>query len=349
MTRLPPGERVTLRDIAARLGVHPSTVSCALRNHRSISTSMRRKVNAIAQELGYLRDPLLEAFNEHRSLKQPVPTGTTVAFITDPFAVDRTYKGHFGERIFRGASEAAKEYGLNLEPFVLGKNDLTVKRLESILWARNVTAVIVACLRIAPSELTLRWSRYHATCIEAPQLKLRLDTISSDQWQVTRLAVRKLYELGYRRLGLAIDDEAHRWVGKRIIGGQLLEYSLLPPMDVIPPFYFAEKVGINGTNRLASWVKEHDVDAILGNCSYPPLLLDRIRAQRGGRLAFASLDLIEGYPDCAGVLQGHDLVGRMAVENLVSMIRLKHKGEVEPQTVTFVPGRWIDGPTAPPV
>jgi LacI family transcriptional regulator len=344
------GQRVTLRDIAQRLGVHPSTVSCALRNHRSISAPMRKKVRELAEELGYTRDPLLDAFNEHRSLKQPVPIGTTVAFITDPFAVDRSYTGHFGERILRGATEAARHYGLNLEPFVVGRNDMTVKRLESILWARNITAIIVACLRIDASDLHLRWSRYHATCIESPQLKIRLDTVSSDQWNVSRLAFRKMYELGYRRLGLLIDDVAEQWVGRRVIGGRLLEYSLLPPLEQIPLYRYAESAGVDGSpQKLTAWVKNNAIDAIIGNCSYPPQIYEKLRAQMDGKLGFASLDLIEGYNKCAGVLQGHDRVGRVAVENLVSLIRLKRKGEVDPHTVTFVPGVWQDGPTAPRV
>ena len=99
MTGQPNQDRVTLKDIARLLGVHQSTVSCALRNSSSISEGLRKKIQDTARQLGYEPDPMLMALNKYRTLKHPVPNGTTVGFITDSFTVRRGYGGHFGERI----------------------------------------------------------------------------------------------------------------------------------------------------------------------------------------------------------------------------------------------------------
>src|SRR5690606_27714546 len=64
-----PGSGVrylTLADVARVAGVHPTTVSLALRDHPSIPSETRARIRAVAKELGYRRDPLLDAFNFHR-------------------------------------------------------------------------------------------------------------------------------------------------------------------------------------------------------------------------------------------------------------------------------------------
>ena len=45
--------RITIKDIAKLLGVNPSTVSRALKDHPDISRQMREKVQSVARDLGY--------------------------------------------------------------------------------------------------------------------------------------------------------------------------------------------------------------------------------------------------------------------------------------------------------
>ena len=53
--------RITIRDIAKLVGVNPSTVSRALKDHPDISTSMKAKIQQVADELGYY--PNIQAVN----------------------------------------------------------------------------------------------------------------------------------------------------------------------------------------------------------------------------------------------------------------------------------------------
>lgn len=58
--------RISLRDIAAMLGVSHSTISLALRDHPRISEEVRVKVKEKAAELGYRPDPMLAALANYR-------------------------------------------------------------------------------------------------------------------------------------------------------------------------------------------------------------------------------------------------------------------------------------------
>jgi len=53
--------RITIKDIAKLVGVNPSTVSRALKDHPDISTSMKAKIQQVAEELGYF--PNFQAIN----------------------------------------------------------------------------------------------------------------------------------------------------------------------------------------------------------------------------------------------------------------------------------------------
>src|SRR5690606_18100520 len=53
--------RVTLSDIAKQAEVHVTTVSLALRNHPRLPERTRKRIQKIAEELGYQPDPVLQA------------------------------------------------------------------------------------------------------------------------------------------------------------------------------------------------------------------------------------------------------------------------------------------------
>src|SRR5690349_22936035 len=46
--------------------------------------------------------------------------------------------------------------------------------------------------------------RSSALCIESQHLRLSLHTVANNQTNITRTAVRRVAELGYRRIGLAV-------------------------------------------------------------------------------------------------------------------------------------------------
>ena len=57
--------RVSLKDVANVAGVHPTTVSMALRNHPRIPEATRSRLKKLAEEMGYTRDPALVALVEY--------------------------------------------------------------------------------------------------------------------------------------------------------------------------------------------------------------------------------------------------------------------------------------------
>src|SRR5215216_6535809 len=83
----PPGSsmkaRVTQTDVARVAGVHNTTVSLSLRNSASIPEATRKRIRAIADQLGYYPDPTLQALVAYRKGRTPKQRTDTLAYITN--------------------------------------------------------------------------------------------------------------------------------------------------------------------------------------------------------------------------------------------------------------------------
>lgn len=84
--------RVTLDDVARLAGVSPITVSRALRRERSVDPALAERVQAAAQELGYVPDPAARALASQRSTQVLVlvPMLSNTLFVDLLEAVHRT-------------------------------------------------------------------------------------------------------------------------------------------------------------------------------------------------------------------------------------------------------------------
>ena len=56
--------RVSLKDLASKLGVSIATVSRALRNSHEVGEDMRNKVQQLAQELNYRPNPFAQSLRK---------------------------------------------------------------------------------------------------------------------------------------------------------------------------------------------------------------------------------------------------------------------------------------------
>src|SRR5687768_6094261 len=62
--------RPTQDDVARRAGVHRTTVSLALQGHPRIPAATRTHIRRIADEIGYVPDPMLSSLVAYRTQKR---------------------------------------------------------------------------------------------------------------------------------------------------------------------------------------------------------------------------------------------------------------------------------------
>ena len=337
----------TLADIAAKVGVHVTTVSLALRGHPSIPPTTCAAIRAVAKELDYHRDPLLDAFNSHRSRLTQRPRSVSSAFVVHAGATRFFSGNHYQPLVYAGAKAVAEARGHTLDIFVVGRNHLDPARLNTILTARGVSGVLLSTFEIDIEQLDLDWDQFCAVKIECLHLTPHLDAVSNDQLQVARLALRRLRKLGYRRVGLATAREDQTRLAESFGMGLLIEQDSLPETECVPPLIFSLADVPMLPRIVPEWIRAQKVDAVISNWNE---LLDTF-ATAGVRLpddvAFASLDVPPSLPHLAGVVQNHRLVGQRAMEQLAIMTDAYQRGVPQAQAVTYIPGYWQNGVTAP--
>ncbi|WP_299649437.1 LacI family DNA-binding transcriptional regulator [uncultured Tateyamaria sp.] len=121
--------RITMRDVAQKVGMSPMTVSRALREDRTVNADTRARVRQVADELGYVYDSTAQAFRTQKS-----------GFVA--VTLPSVNNANFAET-FRALTGGLGEAGLQL---LLGSTNYRVEREEELvrqLLTRNPEALVL--------------------------------------------------------------------------------------------------------------------------------------------------------------------------------------------------------------
>ncbi len=348
---MPP--RVTQSDLAARLGVHPATVSLALRNSPTISMEMRRRVQALAAELGYHPDPALSALMAYRSQRQAAQRPVhVVAYVTDWYTEFGWKKMPAHAGFHAGAERKAAQLGYRLEHFWLGAEGMNARRLSRILHTRRITGVLLATHRHdREGPLELEWEQISGVRIDYHPRSPALNAVTNHQTAMVRTAYRKALEAGCRRVGLVMPREFDEQVDWAWSAGFLLEQDRAGA-DRIPILYHdarrESRGGGPGVAPFAAWLKAYRPDVILAHTPFIQPDLDMLGLAVPDDMALIDLFLTRADGSMAGLWHHCERVGEVAMEQLAIQLQQNQFGVPAVSAFTYVEGGWVDGRTLRP-
>ena len=134
----------TLHDLAKVAGVSVMTVSRALRGEPRVAPETRRRLLALAEEMGYTPDPDLARLMHRVRSRKKVKFRAVIAVIREWVPEDNLLGPSYQYVSLEAIRDRARGHGYEVEEFWLGRNGLTPRKLESILQARGIEAVIVS-------------------------------------------------------------------------------------------------------------------------------------------------------------------------------------------------------------
>jgi LacI family transcriptional regulator len=350
--------RVTQADVARKAGVHVTTVSLALRNSPNLPLETRKRLQSLAEQMGYRPDPDLSALIAYRKEARQRKRTVTLAYITDSGGRWNWKSAPAHSRFFDSALARAEQLGYQLEHFWLGEPGLTSRRLGEILFSRGIAGLILASQWVnSASPIEFDWPRFSAVKIDLGPENLALHTVTNDQRAIIQLAMRHALAAGYERIGLVMPDWWDEPFNFALSAGFLAEQARLPAADRIPILLFSGSAQyVGGGERMEpsvdaavfrEWLHDNRVEVLL---SYAPFVMPSL-ATLGLRVPedVAFIDLYLFHPDGqrAGVRHNCHRVGELAVEILASQLQHHIVGLPAYQTVTLVEGTWFDGATLP--
>lgn len=328
--------RVTMNQLAKQAGVHVSTVSRALRGQSSIPEETRRRIQALAEKMGYQPDPVLDALCAYRKRVAGVHHRPTLAII----ATNPDWQKDLANRLyFDGARQRAQEQGYQAEVFVMTPTRLNCRRLAGILTTRGIKGIIVLPLAGVNIPLDFPWDRFF---VVATGYKLQvpgISRVSINHFGAMGETLQRVHDLGYRRPGLVLQAEGPHLapdgashVSKLWEGGYLAQAPKHFENPVIPV------VRPSGTDPFETWLKTYQPDLLISQRRDLAAVLPTWAS--GLRIVYT---MVDDDASLTGIHQNSIHVGRHAVDLLVgSLYREAPPSPAVPVTV-LVDSRWQDG------
>lgn len=340
-----PKDRAFQCDIARALRLSQSTVSVALRGGPRVARRTREAVLRKAAELGYRPDPHLEALARYRRASKSVRFVAKMGWLTNYPSKDG-WQGHTSSQYHRGATLRAQQLGYELETFWMGEPGLNPNRLRQILLTRGIRGLLLSPQVGFGVTLDFDFSDFAAVTFGYTLAAPALHLVSNHQYRSMALALRRLLELGYCRVGVALVSSVDARVDHNFIAGYFATVHTTAGLAPIPPYECDEF----DPDAFDAWYRQMGPDAVI----LSDVLVEPVRrwARKAGKalprdLALVGLDLGSGQRDLAGIDQRSEAIGAAACDVLAGALGRFEYGLPAVPLRVLVEGVWVEGGSAP--
>lgn len=340
-----PPENPSYRDIARKAGVSPMTVSLALRNSPRISTATRARVRRISEQLGYSSDPRVSEMMRYLRARRTARERPVLAMVNAREAPVARLRRPYAVGIARSAAIEAERLGYRIEEFWLGKAELTDRRLSSILEARGIRGVLLLPLPPGRTEVDLRWDSFSAVSTCYLSYGIGLNQVSTNRQHYIEMALDRVKRLGYRRIGLAIDEDMDERSHHQTLAQFLWDQSRQPRANRVRPLCAPAL----DRATVAGWMRAERPDVVISPRNHVHGLMTELGCRIPGEIGFVSLAASAGdVPGVTGVDERPGRVGVAAVDFLVAQVERGEFGIPKIRQLVLVEGAWIHGRTVRP-
>ncbi len=185
-------ENVTIKDVAKKAGVAPSTASMALNNKPEISSETKKIVLQAAQDLGY--HPTAAA----RALVDGKPSNLGLLI---PVKVDNLFfSTGFFQKLISGMSKAAKEGDNTLTLQVVETREETAEQITKAFRTKNVSGSIVTHPTMEMPYLDVI-EKFDYPVVFLGKPPRNFPYVDNDNPEVARIATEHLIKHGHERIG----------------------------------------------------------------------------------------------------------------------------------------------------
>lgn len=349
-----PLSGASLSDIAHELKVSTTAVSLALRGKPGVSEKLRLKVLQCAEQRGYHPNPVAaELMSIVRSRRSVPKSGGAIAFI-NPFSDSKLLDRYDFHMFYDGAKRRAKDFGYEMEVFVSSVPGMTGARMTKILQARGIRGVLVGARLYDDPEFQLDWSAFSAVLIGEIEYHQNISRVCNYHTHTCSLAIARLYEKGYRRIGVALMDryEASRKYSYAIGIDQFTRSNKVREGVDLYLYNDFDKVDFK------KWCSARAIDAVISLEAQPGMAVAEWNAGGGNQIGYACLSVLPVAPwtgvekdsvaaNWSGVNQHSEEIGSSAMDLLRSMLLAGERGISSKPKLVLVEGEWVEGNSAP--
>lgn len=346
-----PSTRVTLGQIAARAGVHVTTVSLALRDSLKLPAATRERLRALAEEMGYRPDPALNALNAYRGNVRSHAYQSTVAWLNNYPEQQQLLRIPSFRDYHLGMCQRAEELGYALQEIWMHEPGLTPDRLRKRLQARGISGIILFPQPEPAAMAPFAWDDFSAVSIGYSVTSPQLHRVTNHQFRSALILLRELRALGYRRIGLYLPEEYDRRVNLGPSSAYAAYDRTLPDEERVPVLVTRYR---DDSVRIGRWLAEHRPEVVISQHFrlWDLCLANGLRVPDDIGLAY--LHINKGDSLLSGIYQSDQQIGRVALDVLVAMLHRNERGVPAIAQHVLIDGEWMPckstrrvGPPAP--
>jgi LacI family transcriptional regulator len=332
----------SVRELARSLGLSHTTVSEALRNCPRVREETRHRVLEAARVAGYRYNPLAGALmSEMRRSRAGAFRGVLAIVDLESPEQRASSTKPFHREVMLGAADAAGRLGFKVEPFVLGRDHVSVNRLDTILKSRGIRGLLILPAGAMPDVSGLDWTHFAGVYADYIIERPPLDSVCSDHFRAMVIAMERLHSLGYKRPGLVLHEPHDR----RLLYRWEAAFRIYPlhhgGIDVVEPL-IVDTLEETGFRR---WFVAHAPDVVL---CHNPVVVSWLRSA-GARIpeevGFCCLNVTMSGVRAAGLDLQPRLIGSRAMEQVIAQMHRNEYGIPVMSSTTTIPAVWVDGPT----
>ncbi len=184
---------VTIKDVAKRAGVSPSTVSRVLSNHPRISHATSEKVRAIMEDMGY--HPNIMA-------KSLVSKTTQSLGVILPKPAEELFLNTFFMELIRGIVAQANRSGYDVVLSSGSSEQEEVDAVSRLVYGGRIDgAILLYSRKNDPVVDFLSRNQFPAVLVGRSEQHSNMITVDTDNIQAAADATRHLIQMGHRRIG----------------------------------------------------------------------------------------------------------------------------------------------------
>lgn len=332
----------TIKDVAARSGFSPSTVSYALRDNPRIPEQTRDRIKAIAAELGYQRDAHLGQLMAHLKSRRHQSQACPIAWLNSASNPGHWRDTPWAREFYESAAQRAREQGFALNEIWVHDQRVPYPRLDEVMKARGTRGLVLSTpLRNQEWVHWIDWDSYAVVVLDDPDALPQFDHVYALYCSNMRMALEQVFQRGYRRPKLWLSEEDDYWTAYGYTNECLRQNRLRPDVAPIltPPAPDISPATVH------AWMETHQPDAIIA----PTATLGRQLVELGYRIpqdiGYVAMYVLNDDAHWSGVSQLHHQQSIIAIDRLASLLQMNTLGRrPHPQHIQ-IKGRWREGST----
>ena len=335
----------TIKEISARTGFSPSTVSYALRDNPRIPAPTRETIKQAAAEMGYQRDAHLGQLMAHLKARRNRSGACPIAWINSSPNPEHWRETPWAIEFYESAMQHAREQGFAMSEIWIHDQKIPFSRLDSVLKARGTKGLILST-PLHDEEWThwIDWNAYATVILDDPYALPQFDHVYALYCSNMRTALEQIFARGYERPKLWLSADDDYWSANGYIN-ECLRYKHLHPDtdDIVTPF-----AGPITKESAAEWMEAHKPDLVIA----PTPTLGATLLELGYRIpddiGYAAMYVLNADSKWSGISQLHHKQSAIAIDRLSNLLQMNTVGrQVHPLHIQIA-GEWHEGTTMRP-